>query len=254
MYIDMPRKCGKGIGASHNIPSVDERTEFLEMIQKHAEQNVERLVGRGIHKHNHGKGLSDLIEYYLSDNTAIQPNAGQVTTEDRVLEEHPILFNTFASEEAKSRANRKQMARLKREKKVGMRGTGGGGPSGQIKTQRKMFIIQRVIELVNDDIRANYGVGFEITDDEVGQVGIYRNNIIDVIAGRIYDSITSVTGNNASPRAFDIAMERVVVANGNDVDRMGNEIVGLINTIRIPVEQIGRANNNNVETRPPTPP
>jgi hypothetical protein len=117
MYIDMPRKCGKGVGASTDIPSVDERTEFLEMIQRNAEQRVS-LKGRGIHKHSHGEGLSDVIEYYLSGNTAIQPNAGQVTTEDRVLEEHPILFNTFASEEAKHRATRKQAARLKREKKV----------------------------------------------------------------------------------------------------------------------------------------
>jgi len=120
----MPRKCGGGIGASPKIPTGDMRTEMLEMIQKHAELNVERLFGKGFHKHNHGKGLSDLIEYYLSDNTAIQPNAGQVTTEDRVLEEHPILFNTFASEEAKSRATKKRTARLKREKKVGVRGRG----------------------------------------------------------------------------------------------------------------------------------
>ena len=118
MYIDMPRKCGKGVGASTDIPTVDERTEFLEMIQRNAEQGVERLVGRGIHKHSHGEGLSDVIEYYLSGDTAIQPNAGQMTTEDRVLEEHPILFNTFASEEAKHRATKKRTARLKREKKI----------------------------------------------------------------------------------------------------------------------------------------
>lgn len=117
----MPKKCrGTGIGASPKIPTVDARTEMLEMIQKHAEQNVERLVGKGIHKHNHGKGLSDVIEYYLSGDTAIQPNVGQMTTEDRVLEEHPMLFHTFASEEAKSRATKKRVARLKREKKVGL--------------------------------------------------------------------------------------------------------------------------------------
>lgn len=115
----MPRKCkGEGIGASPKIPTVDERTEMLEMIQKHAELNVERLVGKGFHKHSHGEGLSDVIEYFLSGNTAIQPNAGQMTTEDRVLEEHPFLFNTFASEEAKHRATKKQTARLKREKKI----------------------------------------------------------------------------------------------------------------------------------------
>jgi hypothetical protein len=115
----MPRKCkGEGIGASPVIPINDKRTEMLEMIQKHAEQNVERLVGKGIHKHSHGEGLSDVINYYLSGDTAIQPNAGQMTHEDAVLEEHPILFNTFASEEAKYRAEKRRNARLKREKKI----------------------------------------------------------------------------------------------------------------------------------------
>ena len=113
----MPKKCGKGIGASPKIPTVDERTEFLEMIQRNAEQRVS-LKGRGIHKHSHGEGLSDVIEYYLSGNTAIQPNAGQMTSEDVVLEEHPFLFNTFASDESKYRAEKRRNARLKREKKV----------------------------------------------------------------------------------------------------------------------------------------
>lgn len=117
----MPKKCrGTGIGASPKIPTVDARTEMLEMIQKHAEQNVERLVGKGIHKHNHGKGLSDVINYYLSGENTIQPNAGQYTSEDAVLQEHPMLFNTFASDEARHRATKRQAARLKREKKVGL--------------------------------------------------------------------------------------------------------------------------------------
>ena len=117
----MPRKCkGDGVGASPKIPTVDERTEMLEMIQKHAEQNVERIVGKGFHKHSHGEGLSDVIEYYLGGDTAIQPNAGQMTTEDRVLEEHPMLFNAFASDEAKYRATKKRAARLKREKKIAL--------------------------------------------------------------------------------------------------------------------------------------
>jgi hypothetical protein len=122
------KKCvgcfGYGIGASPKIPTGDMRTEMLEMIQKHAEQRVD-MRGRGIHHHSHGEGLSDVIEYYLSGNTAIQPNAGQMTSEDRVLEEHPMLFNAFASEEAKHRATKKRTARLKREKKVGMMGKGG---------------------------------------------------------------------------------------------------------------------------------
>jgi len=49
----MPRKCGTGIGVSPKIPTADERTEFLEMIQKHAEQKVEQLIGKGIHHHTH---------------------------------------------------------------------------------------------------------------------------------------------------------------------------------------------------------
>lgn len=114
----MPRKCkGYGVGASPKIPTVDKRTEMLEMIQKHAEQRVD-IRGRGVHHHSHGKGLSDVIEYYLSGDTTIQPNIGQMTTEDRVLEEHPMLFHTFAGEEAKSRATKKRVARLKREKKI----------------------------------------------------------------------------------------------------------------------------------------
>lgn len=115
-----PRKMeGTGIGASPKIPTVDERTEFLEMIQRNAEQRID-MRGRGIHKHNHGKGLSDVIEYYLGGENTLQPNVGQVTTEDRVLEEHPMLFNTFASDEAKYRAEKRRNARLKREKKVGL--------------------------------------------------------------------------------------------------------------------------------------
>jgi hypothetical protein len=113
MYIDMSRKY-KG-----DIPTVDKRLEMLEMIQKNAEQNVERLAGKGFHKHFHGEGLSDVINYYLSGDSAIQPNAGQMTTEDRVLDQHPVLFNTFASEEARHRATKKKLARLKREKKIG---------------------------------------------------------------------------------------------------------------------------------------
>jgi len=113
-----PRKMeGTGIGASPVIPTGDERTEILEMIERNAEQRVD-LHGKGIHKHSHGEGLSDVIEYYLSGNTAIQPNAGQMTSEDVVLEEHPMLFNAFASEEAKTRATKKRVARLKREKKI----------------------------------------------------------------------------------------------------------------------------------------
>ena len=115
-----PRKMeGTGIGASPVIPTGDKRTEMLEMIQKHAEQRVD-MRGRGIHHHSHGEGLSDVIEYYLGGDTAIQPNAGQMTTEDRVLEEHPMLFNAFASEEAKHRATKKRVARLKREKKIAL--------------------------------------------------------------------------------------------------------------------------------------
>ena len=115
-----PRKMeGTGIGASPLIPSGDERTEMLEMIERNAEQRVD-LHGKGIHHHSHGEGLSDVIEYYLGGNSAIQPNAGQMTTEDRVLEEHPMLFNAFASEEAKSRATKKRVARLKREKKIAL--------------------------------------------------------------------------------------------------------------------------------------
>jgi hypothetical protein len=41
-----------------------------------------------------------------------------MTSEDVVLEDHPMLFNAFASEEAKTRATKKRVARLKREKKI----------------------------------------------------------------------------------------------------------------------------------------
>jgi hypothetical protein len=113
-----PRKMeGSGVGASSHIPTGDMRTEMLEMIEKHAEQRID-LHGKGIHHHSHGEGLSDIIDYYLSSNSAIQPNAGQMTSEDIVLEEHPMLFNAFAGEEAKTRATKKRVARLKREKKI----------------------------------------------------------------------------------------------------------------------------------------
>lgn len=115
-----PRKMeGTGIGASPLIPTGDERTEILEMIERNAEQRVD-LHGKGIHHHSHGEGLSDVINYYLGNENYLQPNAGQYTHEDAVLEEHPILFNAFASEEAKTRATKKRTARLKREKKVGL--------------------------------------------------------------------------------------------------------------------------------------
>ena len=114
----MPKKCkGDGIGASPKIPTGDERTEMLEMIQKHAEQRVD-MKGRGIHKHSHGEGLNDVINYYWGNENYLQPNAGQMTSEDVVLEDHPMLFNAFASEEAKTRATKKRVARLKREKKI----------------------------------------------------------------------------------------------------------------------------------------
>jgi hypothetical protein len=114
----MPKKCkGDGIGASPKIPTGDGRTEMLEMIQKHAEQVVD-LHGKGIHHHSHGEGLNDVINYYLGNENYLQPNAGQYTHEDAVLEEHPMLFNAFASEEAKTRATKKRVARLKREKKI----------------------------------------------------------------------------------------------------------------------------------------
>lgn len=53
-----PRKIeGTGIGASHLIPTADERTEMLEMIERNAEQRVD-LHGKGIHYHtHHGVGL-----------------------------------------------------------------------------------------------------------------------------------------------------------------------------------------------------
>ena len=48
---------GTGIGASPDIPTGDERTEMLEMIERNAEQLVD-LHGKGVHHHiHHGVGL-----------------------------------------------------------------------------------------------------------------------------------------------------------------------------------------------------
>jgi hypothetical protein len=49
---------GTGIGSSPDIPTCDESTEMLEMMERNAEQRVGKLFGKGVHYHtHHGVGL-----------------------------------------------------------------------------------------------------------------------------------------------------------------------------------------------------
>ena len=56
-----PRLTGTGVGASPQIPTGDERTEMLEMIERNAEQLV-NLYGKGVHHHHthHMEGLGNM--------------------------------------------------------------------------------------------------------------------------------------------------------------------------------------------------
>ena len=52
-----PRLSGTGVGAPTDIPTGDEKTEMLEMIERNAEQLVD-LHGKRVHHHtHHGVGL-----------------------------------------------------------------------------------------------------------------------------------------------------------------------------------------------------
>jgi phosphoribosylaminoimidazole-succinocarboxamide synthase len=129
----------------------------------------------------------------------------------------------------------------------------GGGHTGQIITQRKIEIIDRVLRAINAIIRRFHGARNVILLAEVNNANIYNDAIIDTIAQRIYDNIKSwidVLDENAFRRRLD----RVVVDYTVDVNRMSNEIIERINNNRPPASQIPQLLNDDRETRPPTPP